>query len=472
MSSTAITCSLIDRSQDTLAFTIQGIALPFANAIRRTLMSDIPVLGFYTEKHALNKCTIAVNTLRTHNEIVKHRLSCIPVHYNLLQATQDEVAHICKHFTVHADSDGYVAAAAPSTEKEVPVMRYMTPSQFQVKTTTVAAAAPTEPANTTIPSEAAMAIQGDDAFWTQTFFPKEHSHQQIAFARILPGERLAFSATLDVCTPSLCPVYNACVHTLKMVPTRDKRKSDEAWTSIESFVDKTQFTEEELRIKKNDFYALDAFRYVYPESFDFSVESVGVYDPVHMVRYALMLLQEKCKRFQVAVKDHAEELLSIHVSSSVPGTQESPIYDIRLHHEDQTIGNILAYLFQQSYMAPLTAVAPAAPAAAPATAPAAAPAFHLTFPVSFVAFDKLRPHASFSVLRVGLLPANFGTLSDAPLENIPFLERLLVETFSRMQDWFTNIDTSLHTVLHPLLQYNNASPYILHNTTVCEKEGI
>ena len=43
-------------------------------------MSDIPIVGFYTETHENNDCKIEVNTGRLHNEILKHRLSCIPVH--------------------------------------------------------------------------------------------------------------------------------------------------------------------------------------------------------------------------------------------------------------------------------------------------------------------------------------------------------------------------------------------------------
>ena len=65
---------------DVTKFTLSGINVSLANAIRRTILSDIPTLSFYTETYNDNQCTIYVNTTRLHNEIIKHRLSCIPIH--------------------------------------------------------------------------------------------------------------------------------------------------------------------------------------------------------------------------------------------------------------------------------------------------------------------------------------------------------------------------------------------------------
>ena len=50
------------------------------NAMRRWLLTDVPVVCFRTETEAVNGCRIEVNTSRLHNEMLKHRLSCVPVH--------------------------------------------------------------------------------------------------------------------------------------------------------------------------------------------------------------------------------------------------------------------------------------------------------------------------------------------------------------------------------------------------------
>ena len=72
------TISNISEDGDLYKFTLSGINISLANAIRRTILSDIPTLAFDGENK--EHCQIEKNTGRLHNEILKHRLSCIPIH--------------------------------------------------------------------------------------------------------------------------------------------------------------------------------------------------------------------------------------------------------------------------------------------------------------------------------------------------------------------------------------------------------
>ena len=63
-----------------LKFTLSGVNVSIANSIRRTILSEIPVVGIYTQTYDKNECKIEKNTSRLHNEILKQRISCIPVH--------------------------------------------------------------------------------------------------------------------------------------------------------------------------------------------------------------------------------------------------------------------------------------------------------------------------------------------------------------------------------------------------------
>ena len=67
-------------NEDELLFTISGINVSFANAIRRVILSEIPMVVFRVSPNNKNKCNIISNTCSLNNEIVKHRLSCIPIH--------------------------------------------------------------------------------------------------------------------------------------------------------------------------------------------------------------------------------------------------------------------------------------------------------------------------------------------------------------------------------------------------------
>ena len=71
---------LLNNKDNELSFTLSGVNVSLANAIRRTILSDIPTLVFRTTPYEENKAIIIVNTSRLNNEIIKQRLSCIPIH--------------------------------------------------------------------------------------------------------------------------------------------------------------------------------------------------------------------------------------------------------------------------------------------------------------------------------------------------------------------------------------------------------
>ena len=72
--------SQIEEDGDVYKFTLSDIDVSIANALRRTILSEIPINVIHTETHEENQCTISINTTRLHNEIMKQRLSSIPIH--------------------------------------------------------------------------------------------------------------------------------------------------------------------------------------------------------------------------------------------------------------------------------------------------------------------------------------------------------------------------------------------------------
>ena len=62
-----------------MTFTISNIDVSYVNAIRRTILSDIPSIVLRTTPYEENKANIIHNTSRLNNEIIKQRLSCIPI---------------------------------------------------------------------------------------------------------------------------------------------------------------------------------------------------------------------------------------------------------------------------------------------------------------------------------------------------------------------------------------------------------
>ena len=65
---------------DMMSFTLSGVNVSIANALRRTILSDIQTVVFKTSPYEECKANIITNTSRLNNEILKQRLSCIPIH--------------------------------------------------------------------------------------------------------------------------------------------------------------------------------------------------------------------------------------------------------------------------------------------------------------------------------------------------------------------------------------------------------
>ena len=70
----------VSEKDGTLLFTLSGVNVSIANSVRRTILSDIKQVVFKTAPYEENKANITINTCRLNNEILKQRLSCIPIH--------------------------------------------------------------------------------------------------------------------------------------------------------------------------------------------------------------------------------------------------------------------------------------------------------------------------------------------------------------------------------------------------------
>ena len=64
----------ISESGDILSFTLSGVNVSLANALRRTILSDIETVIFKTAPQEENNAIIYANTTRFNNEILKQRL--------------------------------------------------------------------------------------------------------------------------------------------------------------------------------------------------------------------------------------------------------------------------------------------------------------------------------------------------------------------------------------------------------------
>jgi DNA-directed RNA polymerase alpha subunit len=65
---------------DKLTFTLENVDVSVANALRRIILSEIDTFILKTSPYTENRANIITNTSKMNNEILKQRLSSIPIH--------------------------------------------------------------------------------------------------------------------------------------------------------------------------------------------------------------------------------------------------------------------------------------------------------------------------------------------------------------------------------------------------------
>ena len=71
--------SNVDEKNGTLTFTLSNVNVSYANGLRRIIISDIPIIAIESSPYDKNNVSILVNKSRLNNELIKQRLSSIPI---------------------------------------------------------------------------------------------------------------------------------------------------------------------------------------------------------------------------------------------------------------------------------------------------------------------------------------------------------------------------------------------------------
>jgi DNA-directed RNA polymerase II subunit RPB3 len=297
---------------DLYKFTLSGVNVSLANAIRRTILSDIPIVAIYTENNDKTQCDIKINTTRLHNEILKHRLSCIPIHMKELDVLPGK-------YSLELD-----------LQNETDNMILVTTEHFRIKN------------------------KSNDNYLTKDemrkiFPPHPKINTYIDFARLrprigdsIPGEHLKLTAEFSIRTAKDNSMYNV-VCKCAYGNTVDAEKAQMAWQDQEDKLKQSEgVTKEDIQFQKENFYALDAQRHFIPDSFDFVLQTIGIYTNVEIMNKACVILQDRLASF---IQSLDSDIIPILHSE----TTMDNCYDIVLENEDYTLGKVLEYLLYEKY---------------------------------------------------------------------------------------------------------------------------
>jgi DNA-directed RNA polymerase alpha subunit len=356
---------------DILTFTLSGVDVSFANAIRRIILSEIPIVVFKTMPYDQNKANIMENTSRLNNEIIKQRLSCIPIHIK-------DIEMQLKDYIVEIDE-----------ENKTDTIMMITTEHFKIKNINTNKYLEEKDIKSIFPPYVAPSGKGEYYINFVRLRPK--------ISEDLPGEKLKLTCEFSIDNAkndSMFNVAGTCAYGYTPDPVKMKEELDK---HKQKWKDEGK-TLEEIEYESKNWSLLEGLRYVIKNSFDFIIESVGIFDNEILVLKACEILVNKFKKLND--QNQNDELI---INPSI-NTMEN-CYDVILEKEDYTIGNILNYILYTIF-------------------------YRDTKQLTYCGFKKMHPHDEDSIIRLAF---------ESPASNKTTIKTMLKYTIDESIKVFTKI---------------------------------
>ena len=325
---------------DILSFTLSETNVSIANALRRTLLSDIPSAVFHTFPYSENKCEITKNTTRFNNEIIKHRLSCVPIHI--------------KDLTIPLEN--YLLVV--SKKNTGGLVEYITTEDFQIKDI-----------------QTGKFLSKNDR---DEIFPRNNmTGDYIEFLRLRPklatnldGEELSLTCKFSIFTAKENSAYNQ-VSTCLYTNTVDSVKANDEWMKKEKELKQLGMKASDIAFEKKNWLLLDGKRIFVPDSFDFKVKTIGIYKNDELIKKACDVLMDSFSHLKEGVETNNTGVIEFKET----GTTIQFCYDIILHNYDYTVGKVIEYFLYKTH-------------------------YEGDKMLTYCGFNKEHPHDSHSILRI------------------------------------------------------------------------
>ena len=336
-----------------MTFTISNIDVSYVNAIRRTILSDIPIVVFKTTPYEENKANIIINTSRLNNEIVKQRLSCIPICIKNLEEFP------IKNYLLELD-----------VENKTDTNIIVTTKDFKIKD---------------ISKNKYLEDNDVKQLFPPYIPPNGNGEYYIDFLRLrpkltdeIPGERIKLTCEFSIGTSREDSSFNV-TGTCSYGFTPNPEKIEEQVEIRKQKWKDEGMSEQQIKFEAANWKLLEGMRYVIKNSFDFILESVGIYNNEDIIIKACIILYQKLSELKQSVEQNQIEIIKSD------NTLEN-CYDVILVNEDYTIGTILNHELYKIFYTDLKFI-------------------------NYVGFKKIHPHDSDSILRISLINKSQGVSS-------------------------------------------------------------
>lgn len=327
-----------NKKGDMLSFTLSGVNVSIANAIRRTILSDIQTVVFKTSPYEECKANIITNTSRLNNEILKQRLSCIPIHIPNFEEIN------LKNYLLEVNVENTTDTAMYVTTQDFKIKNLVTDSYLSEKDT------------------------------RNIFPPNDYTGYFIDFVRLRPklsddlvGEKIHLTCEFTVSTAKDDGTFNVVSTCSYGFTPDDVAINNELAKKIQGWKDEGK-NEKEIDFEAKNWKLLDALRIVKKDSFDFILQTIGVFSNVELMNKACEIIDKRLQDIEMSINTD-----EIEIKSSL--NTMTNCFDIKLQNEDYTIGKLLEFILYEKF-------------------------FEGTKIATFVGFKKYHPHDIESIIRV------------------------------------------------------------------------
>lgn len=327
---------------DTLTFTLNGIDVCYANALRRIILSEIPIVVFKSTPYEENKINIITNTTRLNNEIIKQRLSSIPI---CIQDLDIPLNNYLFELDVENNTD---------------TVLIVTSKDFKIKNLTTNEYLDENDLRKIFPPYIPPSGKGEEYFIDFVKLRPKLSEQ-------LPGEKIKITAEFDISNAKNNSMFNVTGTCSYGFTPNDEEIEKQLQIRKQKWADEGK-KDDEIEFEAKNWVLLEGMRYVKKNSFDFIIQTVGIYENVDIIKKACAIIIDKLRNQEKVIN---EDTISIEKSNNLMHKS----YDITLENEDYTIGNILNYELYEMF-------------------------YKETNLLNYVGFKKLHPHDTSSIIRV------------------------------------------------------------------------
>ena len=323
---------------NTLTFTLSGVNVSLANAIRRTILSDIPTVIFKTMPYELNRSKFIANTSRLNNEILKQRLGCVPIHISDLEIPLDS----------------YLLEV--NEENLTDTLMQVTTGNFKVKN--LATGEYLTPADTKKIFPPFVPQSSTNEYYI------DFVHLRPKISDEIPGEKIHFTCEFSIGTAKEDAMYNVvgtCGYGYTQDPVKMEQelaKKVQGWKDVGA----------DIEFEAANWQLLDALRITLPDSFDFNIQSVGVFTNAQIIKTACNILCQKLDALNTTID--TDDLQIIPSQSTMNNS-----YDVILVDEDYTIGKALEFMLYSKF-------------------------YEGSKILTFCGFKKMHPHDNDSIIRI------------------------------------------------------------------------